>query len=161
MCRIQHTLSAMEVAIVTECVIMLKSSALTWVFPRTKELAHLGWPLTSKSSIYGWFLARFNFMRANNGRPRRSIIFIRRSIWWMRVRTPLARIYVCTTCKSLRVHSVACIYLLHFLSVAINFRSTFSLLNTPRKNEEEEPRRKCRQLHRDFAHHESFAKTAR
>jgi len=60
-----------------------------------------------------------------------------------------------------RSHSVACIYLLHFLSVAINFRSTFSLLNTPRKNEEEEPRRKCRQLHRDFAHHESFAKTAR
>jgi len=129
--------------------------------PTERELARLGWPLTSKSSIYGRFLTRFNFMRANNGRPRQSIIFIRRSTWWMRVRTPLARIYIYMYSqrrKSLRVHSVACIYLLHFLSTAINFRSSFSLFDTSRKNEEEEPRRIRRQPHRNFAHRESFPK---
>lgn len=64
-----------------------------------KELARLGWPLTSKTSIYGRFLARFNFTRANNSRPRRSVIFIRRSTRRMRVRIPPARVYmyVCTT----------------------------------------------------------------
>lgn len=129
------------VTIVTERAIMLESSALTPSSHGREELTHLGWPLTSKSSIYGRFLARFNFMCANNGRPHRSIIFIRRSTWWMRVCTLPARVYMYAQRReSPRVHGMACIYLLYFLSAAINFRSIFSLLDTPRKNEEKEPR---------------------
>lgn len=136
-----------------------ESSALTPSSHGWKELARLSWPLTSKSSIYGRFLARFNFMRANNDRPRR-IIFIRRSTWWMRVWTHPARIYMyAQRRKSPRVHGVACIYLLHFLSAAINFRSIFSLLDTPRKNEEKEPWRIHRQPHCDFMHSSRKMKT--
>lgn len=108
---------------------MPENSALIPSSHGRKELAHLGWPLTSKSSIYDRFLVRFNFMRANNDRPRR-IIFIRRSTWWMRVCTLPAHVYMyAQRRKSPRVHGVARIYLLHFLSAAINFRSIFSLLD--------------------------------
>lgn len=40
---------------------------------RRADRASPGKPLTSKSSIYGRFLARFDFTRANNGRPRQAL----------------------------------------------------------------------------------------
>jgi len=74
------------------------------------------------------------------------------------VYAPLLRVYICIHNVASPCAFTACIYLLHFLSTAINFRSSFSLLDTSGKNEEEEPRRIRRQPHRDFAHHESFPK---
>lgn len=99
-------------------------------------------------------------MRANNGRPRRGIIFIRRStrcVLYATYKYPsrVARAHVCTynVASARHVHGVARIYLLHFLSVAINFRGAPFPLDIA-ANEEEESRaalRTRRQPRRSFA----------
>lgn len=154
---------------------MQKCSYTAQIFTQAKKarVSYVSWPLTSKSPIYDRFLTHFSFMRVNNSRPRWSVIFIHRSTRCIRVSAykcfplPAQRkcvyIYMCVCARNApRVPAFtmqrAYIYLLHFLSAAINFRSTFSLLDTSRKNEEEEPRHIRRQPRRKFARYKFFPK---
>lgn len=61
-----------------------------------------------------------------------------------------AYMYTQRRVRARRVHSLACIYLLHFLSAAINFRSTFHAQRAANLQ-----RGRRRQPHQAFARHES------